>query len=58
MSKCEVCGRDTSAKAGRCTNNRCRDCHEAYCAPGGSTSPGHGRGKVTTRTIESSESAH
>jgi hypothetical protein len=41
---CNVCGADTRADAGRCTNGRCAGCHRACCTPGGETAPGHGLG--------------
>lgn len=53
--KCRVCGQPTSPREGRCTNGRCRSCHERHCTPGGSTGPGHGLGSVKERprpTIE------
>lgn len=43
---CNVCG--GHLRSGRCTNGRCLDCHREMCTPGGSTSPGHGRGWPTT----------
>jgi hypothetical protein len=42
---CELCGKDTRHDSGRCTNGRCGDCHRQHCTPGGSDSPGHGRGE-------------
>lgn len=49
-NRCELCGRDTSVDSGRCTNNRCSECHRRYCTPGGNTSPGHGRGTASAYT--------
>lgn len=43
-STCECCGVDTTRDQGRCTNGRCGSCHRQHCTPGGSTTPGHGRG--------------
>lgn len=43
---CEVCHKKTSPMEGACTNGRCPTCHKAHCTPGGSTSPGHGRGRI------------
>jgi len=47
--RCEVCGVETDRP---CTNGRCPPCHQVYCGSGGSTSPGHGRGKVVTPFAE------
>lgn len=41
---CEVCRVQRRRGDGDwCTNDRCGKCHARYCAPGGATSPGHGR---------------
>lgn len=45
---CEICGKDITRDRSRCTNQRCGECHAACCTPGGSTSPGHGRGSKET----------
>lgn len=42
---CDACGAETTSR-NRCTNGRCLKCHARHCTPGGSTSPGHGRGTV------------
>lgn len=44
---CNCCGGPLgTVMEGRCTNGRCRGCHQAVCTPGGDTSPGHGFGSA------------
>lgn len=46
MRLCNACGESLrGAGVGRCTNGRCRSCHESTCTSGGITSPGHGYGR-------------
>lgn len=46
---CNACGADLRRDRGRCTNGRCERCHDEFCTPGGSTSPGHGFGVAVLR---------
>lgn len=51
--RCNVCGEAFGSSAindERCTNGRCRKCHDRVCTPGGAVGPGHGFGDPTRST--------